>query len=356
MKTSYSVSNKPISRKAISVQDLDDPIAIKEAQLRTKIAKLQAQQRRQKLIEDLERPKRKLRGIRFVHAFFIVLGLHLAVAGGIYGFSALKKTHAADKLALSEPTPAPVYAGVPDASAKPLNDESSSPGAAVPVVQKLNDKANKNGRILTALSPDKKPGAHQHTSHPDRPVSSLKRSPSIRALFSHGQSAVHQDELVHREAEEPIHESLVATPHPSPAPPSHYTVGPGDTLSKVAAMMDIPATAIREANGLDSGNSLHVGQKLSIPSHESHQPLQLVNKEPDVAPAGSEAPEVFIPKLERIAPNGFYTVQRGDNPYMVARRLGVSFNDLMAANAITNPAAVTVGMKLKVPGNTLASN
>jgi LysM repeat protein len=69
-----------------------------------------------------------------------------------------------------------------------------------------------------------------------------------------------------------------------------------------------------------------------------------------------EEPERFVPKGERLAPNGLYTVQRGDNPYMVARKLGVSFTDLMTANSISNPADVSIGMRLKVPSNKLASN
>jgi LysM repeat protein len=121
-------------------------------------------------------------------------------------------------------------------------------------------------------------------------------------------------------------------------------------------MMGLPASKIRDANGLGSGNSLHVGQNLTIPSTEAHPPLQLVEKEPVTESPKQEDPEIFTPKLERIAPNGIYTVQRGDNPYSVARRLGVSFTDLMVANSISNPADVTIGMKLKVPSNALASN
>jgi LysM repeat protein len=121
--------------------------------------------------------------------------------------------------------------------------------------------------------------------------------------------------------------------------------------------MGIPAAKIREANGLESGNSLRVGQKLIIPGPDkTPPPLQLVEKEPESTPKKSDPPETFTPKLERIAPNGVYTVQRGDNSYSIAHRLGVSFTDLMTANNITNPADVTIGMHLKVPSGDLASN
>jgi len=121
-------------------------------------------------------------------------------------------------------------------------------------------------------------------------------------------------------------------------------------------MMGVPASQIRQANRLESEGDLRVGQKLTIPSPDSHQPLQIVDKDPDPNSSKSQEPDQFVPKLERIAPNGFYTVQHGDNPYSIARRLGVTFMELMTANSISNPADITVGMKLKVPAQRLVSN
>jgi LysM repeat protein len=120
-------------------------------------------------------------------------------------------------------------------------------------------------------------------------------------------------------------------------------------------MMGVPASEIRKANGLDSGNNLQVGQTLKIPTPAEDHALELVQKpiDPVVTP---ERPERFVSKMDQIAPNGVYVVQHGDNPYMVARKLGVSFTDLMLANSINNPATITVGQLLKVPGKSLASN
>jgi LysM repeat protein len=44
-----------------------------------------------------------------------------------------------------------------------------------------------------------------------------------------------------------------------------------------------------------------------------------------------------------------YTLQPGDNLYMVSRKLEVSYNDLMQANGLNDPRQLRVGQKLKVP-------
>jgi len=340
--------------------DQNDPIEAEEARLRAKIAVLKAKQRRQTLIESLEVPKRKSGGMRFVHAFLIVLGLHIAAIGGFYGFSAVKKMHASDKLALKEKAPA--YAGVPDTEAKPANGETIAPSShpATNIATAEIPAKGKSNVVLSSLPAQKKTLPPDLESRAKHAVTSLKPSPALRAIFSHGHSPASQNDTAAEADADPISQAPVATPHPKPAPPSHYTVGPGDTLSKVAAMMGIPPSRIREANGLNSGNSLRVGQNLSIPSPVMNPPLQLIASEP--APQNTRhslkkliAPQIDHKKPEHLSTAETYTVLRGDNPYSIAHRMGVSFYDLMVANNITNPADITIGMKLKVPVK-LASN
>lgn len=44
-----------------------------------------------------------------------------------------------------------------------------------------------------------------------------------------------------------------------------------------------------------------------------------------------------------------YVVQAGDNLSKIATKLGVTKDDLMALNGITNPDHIEVGQKLKIP-------
>ncbi len=45
----------------------------------------------------------------------------------------------------------------------------------------------------------------------------------------------------------------------------------------------------------------------------------------------------------------FYTVASGDNPYTIARRFGISYQDLLTLNAIEDPTKLQIGQKLKMP-------
>ena len=341
--------------------DQNDPIEAEEARLRAKIAILKAKQRRQSLIESLEEPKRKGGGMRFVHAFLIVLGLHMAAIGGFYGFSAVKRMHDSDKLALKEK--APTYAGVPDTEVKPEKVACVIPSShqtAINATAKIPAR-EKSSVVLSSPSALKKTLPPDLESRAKHAATSLKPSPALRAIFSHVHSPASQNDTAAEADSNPISQTPVATPHPKPAPPSHYTVGPGDTISTVAAMMDVPASKIREANGLNSGNSLRVGQNLSIPSPVTNPPLQLIasDSKPENTTHSlkkSIAPQIDHKKPEHLSATETYTVQSGDNPYSIAHRIGVSFYDLMVANNITNPADITIGMKLKVPRGTLASN
>jgi LysM repeat protein len=44
-----------------------------------------------------------------------------------------------------------------------------------------------------------------------------------------------------------------------------------------------------------------------------------------------------------------YTVAKGDNPYSIAKKLHVSYNELIAINDIKDPTRVQIGQKLKIP-------
>jgi LysM repeat protein len=309
-------------------------LAAVEARLQAKVASLEAKQRRQRLIEDLEKPKRKGSGFRFIHAFLIVMGLHVVAVGSFYGFSALKKIRNSDKMALNQKPP--VYAGVQEPGTPPkVSSETKSPAE---VLHKPPQKAPTN----TTKTAKK------------LPPSSKEPSAEIRALFErrHPQKQA----LVGNSSNAPTLATQEQGGSSRPSFDSLHKVNPGETLAQIAKSHGVRTAEIRNANHLNDSDDLQVGQKLKIPASDPHPPLQLVEKEVDQPSQKVEEPEKFIPKPERIAPNGVYTVQRGDNPYMVARKLGVSFTDLMTANSITNPADVSIGMKLKVPSNKLASN
>lgn len=75
---------------------------------------------------------------------------------------------------------------------------------------------------------------------------------------------------------------------------------------------------------------------------------------PVVATAAKTAPPVVSAtapaKKAAAATATTYTVAKGDNPYTIAKKIGVSFQDLLKVNGIEDPTKLQIGQVLKVPG------
>lgn len=114
------------------------------------------------------------------------------------------------------------------------------------------------------------------------------------------------------------------TPTPTPAPtPATHEVRPGETLTRISQLYDVPVNVIVDLNDIPDPNNLEIGQRLRLPE-------------------GTEVPE------QEDAP-GPYTVQQGDTLSAIAVRFGVSIDDLMAANRISDPNSIFAGQELRIP-------
>ncbi len=126
------------------------------------------------------------------------------------------------------------------------------------------------------------------------------------------------------------------------SPTTEYTVRSGDTLSGIARRYDTTVSAIKAANGISS-DMIRVGQKLVIPVGPSASGQ-------GAAPAAPAAPAS--------APGGtrVHVVQSGEYPAAIARRYGMTTNELLALNSISDPRSLQVGQKLRVSGTGEAAN
>lgn len=57
-----------------------------------------------------------------------------------------------------------------------------------------------------------------------------------------------------------------------------------------------------------------------------------------------------VPAAKASAASSDYKVVKGDNPYSIAKKLGVSQEELLKLNAIDDPRKLQIGQVLKVPG------
>ncbi len=140
--------------------------------------------------------------------------------------------------------------------------------------------------------------------------------------------------------------SVTGTPA-APTGSTTYTVQWGDWLSKVAQQHGVTAQALIAANpGLDA-NHIYPGQVLVIPAAGA----------PDATPSSPIFSTPTIPTPASAAtpaatPSGMstYTVQKGEWFVTVARKFGLTVQELQTANPNVNPEQVQAGQVLNIPG------
>ena len=118
-----------------------------------------------------------------------------------------------------------------------------------------------------------------------------------------------------------------------------YTVQADDTLYDIAQRFGVSVDELMEANEITDPASLSIGQKLVIPGQESGgAPEETATPEEEAATA-----------TPTTTAEGVYVVQEGDYPSSIAEKFGISVEELMEANDITDPTSLTVGQELIIP-------
>jgi LysM repeat protein len=120
-----------------------------------------------------------------------------------------------------------------------------------------------------------------------------------------------------------------------------YTVEDGDNLSLIAEEYGVSVDAIAAANNITDPTTLFVGQVLTIPGGNSNGGSPAASPTP--APRATATPA---------RPSGgqqTYTVREGDIPETIAAQYGITADELMAANGITDPTSLQVGQELVIP-------
>ncbi|MHA1569147.1 MAG: LysM peptidoglycan-binding domain-containing protein, partial [Alphaproteobacteria bacterium] len=159
-----------------------------------------------------------------------------------------------------------------------------------------------------------------------------------------------------------------------------YTVRRGDTLSQIAARNSVSTRSLAAANGITPESTIYPGMTLKIPagsggtsraaprtrSHTVSRGETLsgiaarygvsvrdLMRQNNLSNADSiRAGQTLIisgGKKKRAKYRTTYTVKRGDTLSAIAKRYGVTVNELAAANGIARNSTLQVGQKLKIP-------
>lgn len=124
-----------------------------------------------------------------------------------------------------------------------------------------------------------------------------------------------------------IQQQVVAIPPDKRLRLKHHKVTQGQTLSHIARKYGVSINAIAEVNHIRNIHRLKLGQDLIIPLS-------------GYAPGGGSD----------LTENGSYMVRRGDSLYKIARRHGVSVDDLVRWNKLNPRAHIHPGQELRLTG------
>lgn len=118
-----------------------------------------------------------------------------------------------------------------------------------------------------------------------------------------------------------------------------YTIQSGETLFRIALANDTTVDSIVAANPGINPNVIQPGQVIQLPDCTPG------------ASTGVTTPPTTPPDTVINPPAGgtTYTVERGDTLFGIAQKFGITVQDIVNANSLTNPNNLAVGQQLIIP-------
>lgn len=110
----------------------------------------------------------------------------------------------------------------------------------------------------------------------------------------------------------------------------NYVVQRGDTLYAIGKATGVSVRTLMRANGLTNAKHLRVGMKLYVPDQDA---------------ASAKASTA---KAEEAKKTVVYKVRKGDSVWSIARRFGVSYQDLLRWNNLSKRSVIQPGQTLTV--------
>lgn len=128
-------------------------------------------------------------------------------------------------------------------------------------------------------------------------------------------------------------------PKPKPAAPKKYVIQSGDNPWVIANKHNVSLDELMKVNEISDPKNLKIGDVLVLPEGASSQNAP---KAATTKPAAKPGPQ---------AGKGWemYTIQRGDNPWTIAKNLKVDHQKILSLNEGLNFRDLKIGQQIKVP-------
>jgi LysM repeat protein len=135
-----------------------------------------------------------------------------------------------------------------------------------------------------------------------------------------------------------------------------HPVRPGDSLARIAGLYSVSIADLAELNQIKESAILRPGQVLNIPATKvamttapSRSLSEARKEKPEAAAKKTEEPTKSAPAKSAATAPKTYTVAKGDNPHAIARKFGVSHDELLKVNKISDEKRLQIGTVLKIP-------
>jgi LysM repeat protein len=126
----------------------------------------------------------------------------------------------------------------------------------------------------------------------------------------------------------------------APAPPQRQPGDADEPLPMIGSDAPVVATATSVAT---------TKPVAPLAASSAAAPAVTQTSPPKAAVASKAAPKAAPVVATTAAAAGTYKVEKGDNPYKIAKKLGVTSQDLLKVNSIEDPTKLQIGQVLKVP-------
>ena len=136
--------------------------------------------------------------------------------------------------------------------------------------------------------------------------------------------------------------------------PISYKVQSGDSLTSVARRYNIGISDLAAANGLTTTSNLILGRSITIPAGGSAPTSSSTSTSSSSKASTSSAPTSSSSSGKKLGNTERYKVQSGDGLIVLARRAGVSVEDLAATNNLAPNAQLQVGQVIDIPKATVS--
>lgn len=124
-----------------------------------------------------------------------------------------------------------------------------------------------------------------------------------------------------------------------------YHVKPNDTLTKIAASLNVSIAELQFVNSPKELAMLRPGQIINVPTRRSAEQAPAIEP-PAPNPVAKKTVETAAKSATAPAT---YEVQKGDTATSIAKRYGVTVDNLLKLNKVSDPKKLQLGQTLKIP-------